>query len=64
MSSLRNEVCIFVALLIMLSPLSLFAQEGVDYGDIVVTRWADPTTKPTSYQEYISSRTFAENLNP
>jgi len=64
MSPLRNEVCIFVALLIMLSPRSLFAQEGVDYGDIVVTRWADPTTKPTSYQEYVKSRTFAENLNP
>jgi hypothetical protein len=56
---------LFLALAILiLFPGSLsFAQNKDDYTKIQVTRWLDPATRPETYQEYISSRSFDQKFD-
>jgi hypothetical protein len=64
MNSLKRGFCVWVVLLVVVSASPLLAQQATDYENTVVTRWADPTTRPETYQEYISSRGFADDLTP
>jgi hypothetical protein len=57
-----TKIGIALLLLVCWGQLSLAGY--TEPGSITVTRWADPTTKPITYDEYMASRTFAESFNP
>lgn len=40
-----------------------FSQNKDDYTQIQVTRWSDPNTRPETYQEYLTSRSFDQKFD-
>jgi len=60
---MKPFIKISILLLVLVSWGQMSFAGYTDPTTVTVTRWADPTTQPITYEEYIASRHFAESFN-